>query len=59
MAKSPITESHNLVLTGILNIENMTMEFDEIGEKSLKELLEKFDSETVRISINLKNEIVD
>lgn len=57
MAKSPITESHNKVITGILDLENMQMEFDEIGTRTFKELFEKFDGENVKITINLKNEI--
>jgi hypothetical protein len=57
MAKAPITESHSKVLSGILNVDGMTMEFDEIGVKPLKELLEKFDGENVKITISLKNEV--
>jgi len=59
MAKSPIKEVHSLTLEGILDLNTMTMEFDEIGKKDLKNLLEKFDEESVTVTIKLKNDITE
>ena len=56
MAKSPIVESHKKVLTGILDLENMSMEYDEIGVIELKHSLSKFDNQHVKITIELKND---
>lgn len=56
MAK-PIVEKHSKSLIGTLNLNNMTMEFeDDIGTKELKDLLARFDGEYVTISVSLKSE---
>lgn len=61
MAKSPIQETHNLRFTGVLNTdgEEITMEFEDLDEetKTLKELIEKFNGETVAVTFQLKTEI--
>lgn len=57
MAKAPIVESHSKILTGMLDVENMTMDFEELGETKLKELLEPFDGSEVTITIKLTNKI--
>ncbi len=59
MGKSPITEVHSKTLSGILDLDTMTMDFEEIGKKSLKDLLDSFDGENVKITVNLKNEVID
>ena len=59
MAKSPINETHSLKFTGILNTDEqeMSMEFDELGVKTLRELIEKFNGENVAVTFQLKSEI--
>lgn len=59
MAKSPINETHRLKFTGILNTddEEMSMEFDELGVKTIRELIEKFNGENVAVTFQLKSEI--
>ena len=59
MAKSPINETHNLRFTGVLNTdgEEISMEFEELGVKTLRELIEKFNGESVAVSFQLKSEI--
>ncbi|MBW3019935.1 YonK family protein [Candidatus Woesearchaeota archaeon] len=59
MPKAPIREAHSKVLDGILDLDAMTMDFDEMGRKPLKELLEKFDGEFVTITVKLKNDVID
>lgn len=51
-----IIEKHSKTLSGILNVDDMTMEFEEIGVKDLKDLIEKFDGENVKITISVVNE---
>ena len=57
MPRSKITESHMMKIEGLLDIENMTVEVDEIGVKELSELLGKFNGCNVKISVTLNNDI--
>jgi hypothetical protein len=59
MAKVSISESHQITLSGILNLATMSMEFEELGSKNLKDLLGKFDEESVTLTVKLKNDITD
>ena len=60
MAKSNLIEKHSLSVTGVLDIEEdgrLFIEIDELGKKSIADLLVKFNGELVSIGINKKNEI--
>ena len=59
MAKSPISENHTLNLSGILDLDNMSMDFDDIGSKELRDLLDKFNNEYVKITVTLRNDCVE
>lgn len=61
MAKSPIQETHNLKFKGVLNTdtENITMEFEDLGVKTIRELIEKFNGEMIDITVKLNNEITE
>jgi hypothetical protein len=59
MAKSKIQEKFSKTIEGILDIEDMTMDVEEIGTKELKELLKDFNSKNVKIAITYGEEITD
>jgi hypothetical protein len=50
-----IVKKISLALTGIINLDNMEIEFEEAGVKPLIDLLKDFDGEMVKISIALTN----
>lgn len=50
-----IVKKVSLALTGILNLHNMEVEFDELGVKPLSELLSDFDGEIVKINVAVSN----
>lgn len=57
MAKSKYTESHNVKVEGIVDIENMTIEVEEVGTKELADILQKFNGCNIKLSIALINEL--
>jgi len=57
MAKSPIKESHTLAMTGLLNAEDMTMDFGELGIKNLKDYLEEFEGKNITLTVKLSEEV--
>jgi hypothetical protein len=59
MGKSKISEKFSLSVEGILDIEEMTVDVEEIGTKSLKELLKDFNDKTVKISVTYGEEITE
>ena len=59
MAKSKLQESHVLSVEGTINTEDMTIEIEELGEKSLVELLSKFNGQNVKLRIGLNTEIFE
>ena len=56
MAKKYV-EKHNISIEGILNLEDMTIEVEDIGVKELSKVLEKVDGCSVKISITLSNDL--
>jgi hypothetical protein len=59
MAKSKISEKFSLSVEGILDTEEMTVDVEEIGTKSLKELLKDFNDKTVKIAVTYGEEITE
>jgi head-tail adaptor len=62
MAKSKINEAHVLNVEGILDItqgQEMSIEVEEIGKKTLNELLTKFNGENVKITVRFGNDITE
>jgi hypothetical protein len=59
MAKSKISEKFSLSVEGILDTEEMTVDVEEIGTKSLKELLKDFNDKSVKISVTYGEEITE
>jgi hypothetical protein len=59
LAKSKISEKFSLSVEGILDIEKMTVDVEEIGTKSLNELLKDFNDKTVKISVTYGEEITE
>ena len=57
MAKSKYTEKHSVSIEGILNLEDMTIEVEDIGVKELYEVLKKLDGCNIKLSVALSNEL--
>lgn len=53
MAKSKITEKHNLAAEGVLNIsgDKIVLEVEDLGSRNLAAMLKSFDGELVKISV--------
>jgi len=58
MSRSKLNEKHTLSAEGILNLENLSLEIEDIGEKDLKDLLARFNGCNVKINITLNNELM-
>lgn len=50
-------EKHSLAVEGMLDIKEMTLDIEEVGTKSLEEILAKFDGDVIKISVNKSNEV--
>jgi len=48
---SKIKETHTKVVTGILNLDNFTIEVEDVGTLTIKELFMKFNGEEVSITV--------
>ena len=57
MAKANVY-SQTLKVEGILNLEDNFIEIEDVGEKSLTELLQRFDGQNIKISVTLVKPIV-
>ena len=57
MAKSKYTEKHSVSIEGILDLENMTVEVEDIGVKELKEVLAKLDGCSIKLNVTLSNDL--
>lgn len=57
MAKSKYTEKHSVSIEGILDLENMTVEVEELGVKELKEVLAKLDGCNIKLNVTLSNDL--
>lgn len=55
--KSKYKESHSVSIEGILNVEDMTIEVEEIGTKKLQEVLAKLDGCNIKFSVTLSNDL--
>lgn len=55
--KSKYKESHSVSIEGILDIENMTIEVEDIGTKPLKDVLVKLDGCNIKLGVTLSNEL--
>jgi hypothetical protein len=53
MAKSKITEKHNLTAEGVLNItgDKIVLEVEDLGSRNLAAMLKNFDGELVKIAV--------
>ena len=58
MPKSKINQTIRKSVEGILNLDNddIVIEIEDAGEKSFKELFEKFNGENVKIIISVSND---
>lgn len=62
MAKSKIQEKHSKSIEGELRIredETIFINVEEIGLKKLSDLLKNFNGETIKLSINMVEEITE
>lgn len=59
MAKSKISEKYSLNVEGVLDVEELTIDVEEIGTKLLKELIKTFDGKNVKISVSYGEEITE
>ena len=57
MAKSSIKQKQSLAISGILSVEDLQIEGEEIGVRDLKDLLAEFDGKDVSISVSFSEEI--
>lgn len=57
MAKACIVEKHSMVLEGILDLDSMSMEFENGDIKQIDELFKFFHDKKITLSINLTNEV--
>ena len=57
MAKSSIKQKQSLSISGILNVDELLIEGDEIGIRDLKDLLMSYDGKDVSISVSFSEEI--
>lgn len=53
MAKSKITEKHNLAIEGVVNItgDKIVIEVEDLGSRNLATMMKSFDGELVKIAI--------
>lgn len=51
MSKSRYTEKHSVSVEGIYDSESGTIEIEEVGTKSLKQVFDMFDSMTIKVSV--------
>lgn len=51
-----VTETHALTAEGILNLDNATIEIEEVGIFTLEELLVNFNGKNVKVSVQTKTE---
>ena len=57
MAKSKYTEKHSVSIEGILDLENMTIEVEDIGVKKIKDVLECLDGCFMKLNGTSSNEL--
>jgi hypothetical protein len=60
MAKSRLTESHSLQAEGFLDIKEdgtISIEIEDVGKKELSDLLIKFNGESIKFRITLKEDL--
>ena len=57
MSKGSIIEIHSLSIKGVLNVNNMSVETEDLGVKSLSDLIENFDGENISIKITKNSEL--
>ena len=55
--KSKYKESHSVSIEGILDIDNMAIEVEDIGVKELKKVLAKLDGCSIKLNITLSNDL--
>lgn len=57
MGKSSLKQKQSLTMSGIFDATELTIEGEEIGVRSIMELLKQFDGKDVSISIGMTEEI--
>jgi len=57
MAKSKYTEKHTVSVEGILNLEDMTIEIEDIGVKKIKDVFECLDGCLMKLNGTSSNEL--
>ena len=57
MAKSKYTEKHSVSIEGILDLENMTVEVEDIGVKKIKDVFECLDGCLMKLNGTFSNEL--
>jgi hypothetical protein len=55
--KSKYSEVHTISVEGILNVDDMTIEIDEIGIKELREILENLNGCNIKFRVALSNDL--
>lgn len=57
MAKSKYQESCVVNIEGIYDHENKTIEVEEVGTKTLDDVMAKFNGANIKMSIKISNEL--
>lgn len=57
MAKSKYQESCMVSIEGIYDHENKTIEVEEVGTKTLDDVMAKFNGANIKMSIKISNEL--
>lgn len=57
MAKSKYIEKHSVSIEGILDLENMTIEVEDIGIKKIKDVFECLDGCLMKLNGTSSNEL--
>lgn len=57
MAKSKYTEKHTVSVEGIFNVDDMSIEIEDIGTKKLAEILKKFNGCNIKLNLSLGNDL--
>ena len=57
MAKSKYTEKHTVSVEGILNLEDMTIEIEDIGVKKIKDVFECLNGCLAKLNGTSSNEL--
>ena len=57
MAKSKYQESCTVNIEGFVNVDDMTIEVEDVGVKEISDILKRFNGANVKMSIKLSSDL--